>query len=55
VHSDFYYPKPIVGEYTTGEDYQSIKVLQSTWNEYMVPFDLPVLLFSSNDWNCFIV
>jgi NADH-quinone oxidoreductase subunit J len=37
---------PIIGEYiSTGEDYQSIKVLGKVLlNEYMVPFELPVLL-----------
>jgi NADH-quinone oxidoreductase subunit J len=38
--------KPIVGEYTsTGEDYQSIKVLgQVLLNEYMVPFEFASVL-----------
>ena len=38
--------KPIVGEYvTTGEDYQSIKVLgKILLNEYMVPFEFASIL-----------
>lgn len=38
--------KPIVGEYTTtGEDYQSIKVLgKALLNEYMVPFEFASVL-----------
>jgi NADH-quinone oxidoreductase subunit J len=38
--------KPIVGEYvTTGEDYQSIKVLGKVLlNEYMVPFEFASIL-----------
>lgn len=38
--------KPIVGEYTTtGEDFQSIKVLgQVLMNEYMVPFEFASVL-----------
>lgn len=38
--------KPIVGEYvTTGEDYQSIKILgQVLLNEYMVPFEFASVL-----------
>jgi NADH-quinone oxidoreductase subunit J len=38
--------KPIVGEYvTTGEDYQSIKVLGKVLlNEYMVPFEFASVL-----------
>lgn len=38
--------KPIVGEYpTTGEDFQSIKVLgQVLMNEYMVPFEFATVL-----------
>ncbi len=38
--------KPIVGEYvTTGQDYQSIKVLGSVLlNEYMVPFEFASIL-----------
>lgn len=38
--------KPIVGEYiTTGEDYQSIKVLGNVLlNEYMVPFEFASIL-----------
>jgi NADH-quinone oxidoreductase subunit J len=38
--------KPIVGEYvTTGEDYQSIKVLgKILLNEYMVPFEFASVL-----------
>ena len=38
--------KPIVGEYvTTGEDYQSIKVLgEVLLNEYMVPFEFASVL-----------
>jgi NADH-quinone oxidoreductase subunit J len=38
--------KPIVGEYdTTGEDYQSIKVLgRVLLNEYMVPFEFASIL-----------
>lgn len=38
--------KPIVGDYTTtGEDYQSIKVLgQVLLNEYMVPFEFASVL-----------
>jgi NADH-quinone oxidoreductase subunit J len=38
--------KPIVGEYdSTGEDYQSIKVLGKVLlNEYMVPFEFASIL-----------
>ena len=38
--------KPIVGEYvTTGQDYQSIKVLGNVLlNEYMVPFEFASIL-----------
>jgi NADH-quinone oxidoreductase subunit J len=38
--------KPIVGEYvTTGEDYQSIKILGKVLlNEYMVPFEFASVL-----------
>jgi NADH-quinone oxidoreductase subunit J len=38
--------KPIVGEYvSTGEDYQSIKVLGKVLlNEYMVPFEYASIL-----------
>jgi hypothetical protein len=43
---DFINSKPIVGEYvTTGEDYQSIKVLgKILLNEYMVPFEFASIL-----------
>jgi NADH-quinone oxidoreductase subunit K len=49
--------KPIIGEYiSTGEDYQSIKVLGKVLlNEYMVPFEFACTAVSSNDWNGFIV
>jgi NADH-quinone oxidoreductase subunit J len=42
----FIHSKPIVGEYdTTGEDYQSIKVLGKVLlNEYMVPFEFASIL-----------
>jgi NADH-quinone oxidoreductase subunit J len=38
--------KPIIGEYiSTGEDYQSIKVLGKVLlNEYMVPFEFASML-----------
>jgi NADH-quinone oxidoreductase subunit J len=40
---DFINSKPIVG--TTGEDYQSIKVLgKILLNEYMVPFEFASIL-----------
>ena len=42
----FIHSKPIIGEYdTTGDDYQSIKVLGKVLlNEYMVPFEFASVL-----------